>query len=111
MCRADGTEATTFSDIARATRAVGEKHATVAGILRVRGGVEQVASQEGGEGEDQRMARAEQVDGHRGIEALLRRDDDTDEIPETVCLHEMHDAADRTHRHIEGRHRSRAALA
>src|SRR3989454_2167556 len=43
MRGADGTEATALSDIARAARAVGEEHATVAGILRVRSGVEEVA--------------------------------------------------------------------
>src|SRR2546428_211550 len=57
------------------------------------------------------MARAEQVDRLRGIEALLRRNDDGDEIREPVGLEEGHDASDRAHRHIEGRHRSRAALA
>jgi len=111
MRHAYGTEATARSDIARAARAVGEEHATVAGILRVRGGIKEVAPQEGREGEDQRMARAEQVDGLRGIEAFLRRDDDADQIPEPICLQEGHDASDRAHRHVEGRHRSRAALA
>src|SRR2546425_6161837 len=111
MCRADGTEATAFSDLARVASAVGEEHATVARVLRVGSGVEQVAPQEGREGEYEGMARTEQVDRLRRIEAFLRRNDDADQIPEPVCLQERNDASDRANRHIEGRHRSRAALA
>ena len=41
------------------------------------------------------MARAEEVDRLRGIEAFLRRNDDADEIAEPVGLEEGHDASDR----------------
>src|SRR5438552_2278272 len=84
MRGAHGTQATAFSDIARATGAIGEEHASVAGILRVRGGVEEIAPQEGRDREDQRMARAEEMDGFRRVQALLRGNDDADEIPESA---------------------------
>src|SRR5439155_1699364 len=106
MRGAHGTQATAFSDIARATGAIGEEHASVAGILRVRGGVEEIAPQEGRDREDQRMARAEEMDGCRRVQALLRGNDDADEIPESVCLQERHDSSDRAYRDVEGGHQS-----
>ena len=57
------------------------------------------------------MARAEEMDGFRRVQALLRGNDDADEIPESVCLQERHDSSDRAYRDVEGGHRSRAALA
>src|SRR5439155_25671500 len=72
MRGANGTVATAFAHLARAARTVGEEHATGAGVLRVGSGVEEVAPQEGREREDEGMARAEQMDRLRGIEAFLR---------------------------------------
>src|SRR5438093_8390457 len=57
------------------------------------------------------MARAEEMDGFRRVQALLRGNDDADEIPESVCLQERHDSSDRAYRDVEGGYRSRAALA
>src|SRR3989442_1288154 len=45
MRGADGTEAAALSDVGRTTRPVREEHAAVAGVLRVRGRVEQVAAE------------------------------------------------------------------
>src|SRR2546430_13606600 len=57
------------------------------------------------------MARPEEMDGFSWVQAVLRRDDDPDEILEAIGLEEGDDAADRADGDPEGGDLSRAPFA
>ena len=108
--RAHRAEAAALAEFRGAPRPIGEEHAPVARVLRIRGRVEEVASEEHRQGEDERMPGAEQVHRLRRIEAPLRREDDANEIPEPVRLEQGDDAADRADRDVQGGHLARTPL-
>src|SRR3989442_7214678 len=56
------------------------------------------------------MAGAEQMDGLRGVEAFLRRDDHANEVAEPVGFEERHDPTNRAHADAEGRDSLRTSL-
>src|SRR6266581_458587 len=91
---AHGTQAAALPDLGGASGAVREEHAAVPSVLRVRCGVEEVAPEEDGEREDERMAGTEQMDRLRGVQTLLRCENDPDEIAEPIRFEERHDAAE-----------------
>ena len=71
------------------------------GVFRVGGRVKEVAAEGGGEGEDEGVACAEEVDGSGGVETLFGGGDDGDKVGVALRLHERDDAANRVHVRVE----------
>src|SRR2546422_11456926 len=111
MVAAHRTRATALPQLRRVSSTIGEQHPAVPRVFRIRRGIEQIAAEEGGEWEHERVARPEEMDGLRRIQAFLRRDDDPNEVLEAIGLEQGNNAADRADGDTEGGDLLRASLA